>query len=243
MAHDLKAANHMISQRPQPVPGYMPEFHLLLLWLVSFLAFVIWLRKEMDFVDSLVFSGVYILCLPIISPKTTPRFLACLGGVICGLIAGLQLIDLCFDIVILQDRSFSDGVDTISSRRVAFMYYHTVINASHVNAALLGIIVISFLGSFVGLGRCDPKTRATWIAMGSLMAVGTGGYLVSVVTRYVGIRSSKTYDPLLFEGWGYVLIARIVLYASITLSLPFLFSLQRGDAVANCNSAFHDKTK
>jgi len=208
--------------------------------MASFVGWGIWLCNDMGLLDGLIFSGINVLCLPIIFPQTTPRFLACLGGVILGLIAGMQLVDLCFDIVIIRDHAFFDGVSLIPARKVAYIYYHTVLNAPHVNAVLLGIIVVSFLGSFVGLGRSDPKTRAVWIFIGCLMAVGVSAYLLCVVTRYLGIRSSKIYDPLLFEGWGYVMASRLVLYATMCLAFPPLFSLQAGNAVANCRT-FQEK--
>ena len=58
------------------------------------------------------------------------------------------------------------------------------------------------------------------------MFFGNGGYLGCVVPRYLAIRSSKAFDPALFADWEVVIVARLVLYASIILSLPVLFKLQ-----------------
>lgn len=205
---------------------WLPELHLLLIWAGSALGLLVWLWRIMSAVDLAVFVAVYVLCLPIIFPCTTPRLLACLGGTICGLVAGIQLIDLVFDIAILNDRQISDGSNTFQARQLAFLYYHTVVNASHVNAVLLGMILISFLGAFVGLRRCSPQLRQRWLVLGAWMFAGTGGYLVLVVPKYLVIRNAAAFDASFFDGWHWVILARLVLYASLLGSLPYMFTLQ-----------------
>lgn len=170
--------------------------------------------------------GMHILCLPIISQRMTPRFLACLGGPILGLIAGMQLMDMCFDLIIVFKGEVSDGIDRFPATKVAYMYYHTVLNAPGVNAVLIWIILVSFLGSIVGLGRSTPHMRRQWYIIGTCMAVGTSGYLVYVVPLYMRIRFSTMYDPALFDGWNVVLVARMVLYAGGVAAMPALFGLQ-----------------
>mmetsp|Transcript_9933 Transcript_9933/g.22305 ORF Transcript_9933/g.22305 Transcript_9933/m.22305 type:complete len:245 (-) Transcript_9933:15-749(-) len=203
-----------------------PEPHLCLICVASYAALIAWLWSEMSRWDFGVFSGVYILCFPVLFSSTTPRLLACLGGPICGLVAGMQLIDLVFDLCILQDQPLTDGVETFEARRLAFVYYRAVLRATHVNAVLLAIILICFLGSIVGMQRTSPALRWRWVMLGACMSVGTSGYLGVVVTRYLAIRSAPTFDTSLFDGWERVLVARMVLYASLGGSLPVMFELQ-----------------
>lgn len=215
--------------RPAPASGgghgILPEWYLILAWAGSLAGFMIWLQDELTAQDLVVFAVVYLLCLPLISRRTTPGLLAWIGGPICGLISGMQLIDLVFDLCIIRDVSISDGVSVFEGRRVAFLYYRTVLTSCHVNTALLGIIVVSFLGSFIGLGRSSPRVRKQWLTLGACMFVGTGGYLFSVVTRYTHIRTAAVYDASLFDSWHMVLVARMQLYASLLVSLPFLFKM------------------
>lgn len=109
------------------------------------------------------------------------------------------------------------------------MYYRTVLNAPHVNAVLLAIIVLSLLGSVAGLGRSTRAELRKWLVCGAAMAIGSGGYLIFVVNRYLRIRDSASYDPAFFDGWNYVLAMRIVLYICVLTQLPVLFSLQMMD--------------
>jgi len=180
----------------------------------------------MDFIDYLVMVGMHFICLPMVCRDMTPRLIACMGGPLCGLIAGMQLIDMCFDMLIVYDLPLSDGIDVFKPRRAAFLYYHTMLNGRHVNAALLGIILVSFLGSIVGLERSSPEMRRQFCLLGALMSVGTGGYLACAVTRYTAIRFATVYDERLFDGWEMVVAARMVLFVSITIAQPFLFGIQ-----------------
>jgi len=187
---------------------------------------VCFLHQTCSMFDLVVLIGMHFVCLPIIAPQTTPRLMACIAGSLYGLIAGLQCIDLCFDFVILSDQPISDGVDTFLARQVAYLYYHTVITASHVNAALLAIVLTSFLGALVGLGRSSPGAQRQWLILGAAVVVGSGGYMTCVVPRYLAIRQASRFEASLFEGWGVVLGARIALYGSVLVSLPVLFALQ-----------------
>mmetsp|Transcript_56183 Transcript_56183/g.147738 ORF Transcript_56183/g.147738 Transcript_56183/m.147738 type:complete len:260 (-) Transcript_56183:52-831(-) len=209
-------------------PGFQwPEPHLLFAWLGCLAGFLWWLQEDiLTRTDLAVVVAVHVVCLPVISSSTTPRILSCLGGPIMGLVAGMQLIDMCFDLMILRDVPIPDGPDVLQARRMAYFYYHTVISAAHVNAVLLGVILVSFLGALAGFERASSEVRQSWTHLGVLMFAGTGGYLGCVVPRYLGIRSSKAFDPMLFADWEVVVAARLVLYASIILSLPILFRLQ-----------------
>jgi len=226
MAADVAGLDRICKERAPNSRKWMPELHLIVAWVGSLLGFLYWLQPVMDLVDLAVVLGIYLICLPIIHPSSTPRLMACLGGPICGFIGGMQLIDLCFDLCILRDRSISDGFDDFQARRVAFLYYHTVITAPHVNGVLLCIIVTAFLGSMVGLGRSSPALLRHWLMLGAAMFVGTGGYLTCVVPRYLVIRMAKAFEPSLFDGWEMVLAARLVLYISLILAMPFMFALQ-----------------
>jgi len=198
---------------------------LVVAWVGSYLAFMVWLHSEMSQLDFATFTGVYIVCLPLISQRRTPAFMAWIGGPVYGLITGLQLIDLVFDLVILRNVTLSDGMSVFDGKRVAYLYYHTMLNASHVNGVLLAVILVCSFGSCIGLGRSLPQARKQWLIVGACVAVGTSGYLVSVVTRYLRIRSAAAFDASLFDGWEMVLVARLQLYASLLVSMPFLFRI------------------
>mmetsp|Transcript_24305 Transcript_24305/g.44620 ORF Transcript_24305/g.44620 Transcript_24305/m.44620 type:complete len:239 (-) Transcript_24305:187-903(-) len=207
-------------------PQSGPEPYLLLTWVGSLLGFLIWLNASMDVTDLAVMVATYICCFPLILPRTTSSFVARLGGPVCGLICGMQVIDMVFDICIVKGTVLSAGGEEFTARKIAYLYYHCVLNASHVNAVLLFIIVASLLGSLVGVGRSDPMARRHWMLLGVLMTIGTGGYLVSVVPRYLLIRESTVFDPRFFDNWEVVIMARLVLYGSILAAFPSMFKLQ-----------------
>eukprot|EP00403_Amphidinium_massartii_P016195 CAMPEP_0178410890 /NCGR_PEP_ID=MMETSP0689_2-20121128/21216_1 /TAXON_ID=160604 /ORGANISM="Amphidinium massartii, Strain CS-259" /LENGTH=249 /DNA_ID=CAMNT_0020032087 /DNA_START=12 /DNA_END=761 /DNA_ORIENTATION=+ len=222
-------------------PQSGPEPYLILAWVGSLLGFIMWLRASMDVIDLAVMVATYVFCLPLISPSTTSSFVARLGGPVCGLICGMQVIDMVFDICIVKGTVLQDGGEEFTARKIAYLYYHCVLNASHVNAVLLFIIVASFLGSLVGVGRSAPHTRHHWMLLGILMTVGTGGYLVNVVPRYLVIREAAAFDPHFFDNWEVVIAARLVLYGSILSAFPSMFKLQTLGVSDGTESA--DKTK
>eukprot|EP00448_Togula_jolla_P012978 CAMPEP_0170597408 /NCGR_PEP_ID=MMETSP0224-20130122/15694_1 /TAXON_ID=285029 /ORGANISM="Togula jolla, Strain CCCM 725" /LENGTH=236 /DNA_ID=CAMNT_0010921883 /DNA_START=46 /DNA_END=756 /DNA_ORIENTATION=+ len=207
-------------------PPALPETHLILAWLGSYSSLMFWLYPNMDWTDFAIFNGIFLACLPVISRQMTPRLLACLGGPICGLISGMQIIDLCFDICILHDRPISDGFEMLQPRRLAWVYYHMVLNAPHVNSVLLGIIVICFLGSIAGIGRSSPEVQQRWLVIGAMMSVGVVSYLGAVMPRYLTIRKSSAFEASMFDGWQVVIAARLLLFLSIIVNLPLVFSLQ-----------------
>mmetsp|Transcript_12259 Transcript_12259/g.27815 ORF Transcript_12259/g.27815 Transcript_12259/m.27815 type:complete len:253 (+) Transcript_12259:61-819(+) len=203
-----------------------PEPYLVLTWVGSLLGFIVWLRQSMDTTDLAVMVATYICCIPLILPQTTSAFVARLGGPVCGVICGMQVIDMVFDICIVKGTVLTAGGEEFTARKIAFLYYHCVLNSSHVNAVLLCIIVASLLGSMVGVGRSDPAARRHWMLLGVLMTIGTGGYLATVVPRYLVIRGSTNFDPRYFDNWEVVIMARLVLYGSILAAFPSMFKLQ-----------------
>lgn len=190
---------------------------------------MVWFRNIMDMVDLCVFALVSVCVLPILSRETTIPFLGSLGGIIMGCIAGLQAIDLCFDLCVIRGRSLSDGAMVLEARRVAFMYYHTLLNSSHVNGLLLGIVQCACLGPLMGLMRGSPEVRRRFVLLGICSSAGTSGYLAIAMPRYLVIRAATAYRPELFDEWEKVVAARIVLYISVILSLPILYGIQRID--------------
>lgn len=202
----------------------LPEPHLVLAWFCSFAGFVIWLHAEMSVVDFAVLVGCHVCCLPLLSRSVTPQTIAWLGGPICGTIIGLQVLDLCFDLLILRSRGGPEDA-ALEAGKLAFQYYHLVLNAGHVNAVLMCIIVAAGLGSLVGFSRSSPDLRRTWLTLGLCMVLGTGGYLVCVVTRYLKIRSAESFAMDLFDGWEMVLAARITLFICVMVTLPFVLSI------------------
>lgn len=143
-----------------------------------------------------------------------------------GCIAGLQAIDLCFDLCVIRGRTYTDGSMVLEARRVAFMYYHTILNTCHVNALLLGIVLCACLGPLMGLTRGSEEVQRRFLLLGACSGAGTSGYLFIAMPRYLFIRSATAYHPELFDNWEKVLCARVVLYISVVVSLPILYGIQ-----------------
>lgn len=200
-----------------PAAGtWLPELSLMMTWL-AFLLLFFFILEFKTHTDFLVYIVVHVLCLPIISRKTTPRLLACLGASVCGMIFGMQLIDLVFDLAIVDGR-----------KEIAYWYYNEVVFAPHINAVVMSVILITNLGAQAGLIRTTslPQLRKIWISVGAKTTIGAGVYLVFVVPRYIRIRASSGYVPELFDGWHPVIYSRVVLFASIVAIMPELFDLQ-----------------
>jgi len=214
-----KAKTPAINARPQ-----FPEQHLVLPWFCSFFGFVICLHAEMSAADFAVLVGSHVCCLPLLSRSVRPQTIVWLAGPIYGAIIGLQVVDLCFDFLILRSRSGTDN-EALEAGKLAFQYYHLVLNAVHVNAILMCIILVAGLGSHVGFSRSSPDLRRTWLMLGLCATIGTGGYLVCVVSRYIKIRSAEDFSMELFDGWEMVLAARISLFICLVVSWPFLSAI------------------
>jgi len=195
-------------------------------WFCSLFGMLIWLHAEMSATDSALLVGGHVCCLPLLSQSVTPQVVTWLAGPVYGTIVGLQVLDCCFDLLILRSRGGPDNA-ALEAAKLAFQYYHLVLNAAHVNAVLLCIILVASLGSLVGFSRSSPALRHKWLMLGLCMVIGTGGYLVCVVTRYLKIRSAKDFSMELFEGWEVVFAARINLFICVAVSWPLLFIIAK----------------
>jgi len=204
----------------------LPEPHLVLAWFCSFFGFPIWLHGVMGIADYAVLLCSHVMCLPLLSRSVTPQTITWLAGPIYGIIVGLQVLDLCFDLLILRTRSGPPDV-ALEAGKLAFQYYNLVLNAMHVNAVLMCVILVASLGSLVGFSRSSSEVRRTWLMMGVCMVIGTGGYLVCVVSRYLKIRVAKEFSMDMFEGWEVVFAARINLFVCVMVSLPLLFKIAK----------------
>jgi hypothetical protein len=142
-----------------------------------------------------------------------------------GCIIGMQAIDMCFDLAIINNSNVSDGSIALEARRVAYFYYHRVLNASHVNGLLLAMVLCSCLGPTLGMVRGTPEVQRRFIYLAILSSIGSGSYMAVVMPRYLVIRAAD-YRPELFDGWEKVLAARMMLYTSTILSLRPLHALQ-----------------
>lgn len=144
-----------------------------------------------------------------------------------GCIIGLQAIDMCFDLAIINGSHVSDGSIALEARRVAYFYYHTMLNASHVNGLLLAMVLCSCLGPTLGMVRGTHEVQRRFILLSILSGIGSGSYMAVVMPRYLVIRNSTAgYRSELFDGWEKVLAARMVLYTTTVLSLHPLYALQ-----------------
>eukprot|EP00930_Biecheleria_cincta_P019644 TRINITY_DN14941_c0_g1_i1.p1 TRINITY_DN14941_c0_g1~~TRINITY_DN14941_c0_g1_i1.p1 ORF type:complete len:155 (+),score=20.02 TRINITY_DN14941_c0_g1_i1:210-674(+) len=137
---------------------------------------------------------------------------------------------MCFDLCVVSSRQeASDGVD---ARRLAWLYYRTVLKSSHVNGLLLAIMLVSILGAAVGATRSPLAVLRYWIIIGAVISLGCGGYLTCCLPRYLTIVNAVAYDATLFDHWELVVAARMGLLASIAIVILLLFSLQLGSAQA-----------
>jgi len=178
-------------------------------------------------VDHAVFSSASLSVLPLLSRGTTISFVGSLGSTLMGCIIGLQTIDVCFDLAIVNNSHVSDGTVTLEARRVAYFYYHRVLNSPHVNGLLQAMVLCSCLGPALGMIRGSPEVQRRFVLLGVFSGTGSGTYLAVVVSRYLAIRDSPAgYQPELFDDWDRVFAARLVLYASTLLSLQPLYELQ-----------------
>lgn len=222
------------------MPASLPELPLVALS-AGTVAGLAWLVRE-DFesaTDVAVFATISLACLPIIGRWTTHRHLACIGGPICGLVSGMCAIDLCFDLCVVSNWQVSDGVAALDARRLAWLYYRTVLKSSHVNGLLLAIMLVSILGAAVGATRSPWCVLKQWTTIGAVMSLGCGGYVTCCLPRYLTIRDAVAYDAAFFDGWESVVAARMGLFASTAIVTVLLFSLQLGSAQASGGTELH----
>lgn len=213
---------------------WIPEWHLLLIWVTS-LAVMIGVSNSVfggSAVDNAGIVGMCLCCLPLLSPWWTSSGLLILGFIVTSVILGIQVIDLCFDFLILRDATsstegshLSNDIRSVPARRIAWLYYHTVTTAPHVNATVVFLCLLLFLGALACISRSTPEERRIWAFLVLMMCAGNGSYVFVIVPHYVSIRTETTYDPAFFNGWGTVVAARAASIMTIFFAWPVMASL------------------
>ncbi|CAJ1331024.1 unnamed protein product [Effrenium voratum] len=173
-------------------------------------------------VDLLLLIVAHVVCLPIISPRLDAAVVPAIGCVVIGLAIGCELVDMCFDSLIYWDVTLTDGDGVISGRKVAFLYYNTMLKARHINFSIELFLLVGQFGALVGLTRSPPKVRQAWKGLVATMISGNGGYLTSVVPRYLGIRFATEFDEGFFDGWSWVIAARFYLLVNLLIAIGLL---------------------
>mmetsp|Transcript_62179 Transcript_62179/g.108757 ORF Transcript_62179/g.108757 Transcript_62179/m.108757 type:complete len:230 (-) Transcript_62179:20-709(-) len=219
----------------------LPEPHLVAAWVGSVLAFAAWFKLwlQTPATDVCIIIGTHVVVLPIIRRGLNLVHLPALGCLMLGLGIGFQLIDLCFDFLIIYDHSLHDGLDVFAGRKVAWFYYNTMLNAKHVNVAIALFLLVGQFGAMVGITRSPPHFRRIWITLVGLMVLGNGGYLFAVVPRYIAIRASVAFDERFFDGWWAVLAARTWLFVCLGLAIISCFSLLLDSHAERKNGKIH----
>ena len=135
-----------------------------------------------------------------------------------GIAIGMLIIDLAFDIII-ADKPHDD-----QTKIIAHLYYHTMLNATHVNAILAALMLTMAIGAAIGLADAYQPTTPVrkwraWVSLICLNVMGNGNYLAVVMPRYIRIRSSSAFNSSDFDGWLEVLRARCVLVLSLSCAV------------------------
>merc|ERR1740130_633866 len=136
-----------------------------------------------------------------------PRLMIPIGLALMGVCVGLMLVDMAFDLVIIREGSVRLGPTTVTpGRLVAHHYYHSMLNATHINMAMWTAMLVLVLAAARGLEAARGTSQSS-----STNCV----YMYCVIPRYLAIRDAQAYDASAFDRWGEVLAARAVLLASI----------------------------
>lgn len=205
-----------------------------LAWAASLCAISGWLHfcLGVGTVDLAVTFVAHLTVLPMLTARFDKRLLPSLGCSLCGVCVGFNLVDMCFDLLIVRDAAVPDGTGlggsgSLTARHVAWLYYHTMLNSSHINFTLLVYVLVSSIGSMMGLMDGSAAVRKLWLAMCAVAAVGNTFYILYVVPRYVSIRASTAFVRADFDDWGGVLLARIFLVLALLacIHLSFLLNL------------------
>lgn len=192
---------------------WLPEAHLLVCWIASLATIFAWQRYwlRVGLIDQTVTVVVHWLYFPLLCRKMTPLLHAGLYSMSSGSLLGFQVIDLCFDLVVMSKTS--------GLQQLTWLYYHTILNSSHVNAVLLAAMLQTGLGSLIGLTRHGPMFRINWILMIACNFLGFGCYFAFVVPRYLEIRESADMKTSVLEGWEVVFRARIWMFLCLGLGM------------------------
>mmetsp|Transcript_99495 Transcript_99495/g.156912 ORF Transcript_99495/g.156912 Transcript_99495/m.156912 type:complete len:235 (+) Transcript_99495:2-706(+) len=203
--------------------GCVPEAHLLLVWLATL---VLFLGATNTYggsaIDYVVVISVLAMFLAILSPRLPTPLLLIVAYIFMGIIVGAEVIDLCFDLIVLR------GVDidsTMPARRLAWYYYRNMLIAPHVNCVIVISCLFLFFGALAGVSRSPRKDMRKWATLLVAMVVGNGGYVFCICPYYVQIRTSVEYDPAHFDGWEVVFAARLTNFVALIVSWVIMFSL------------------
>lgn len=205
-----------------------------LAWIASLCAILGWLHFCLGVgpVDLVVTVVAHIAVLPMLSKGFDARLLPSFASALCGMCVGFNLVDMCFDMLIVKDEAVSDGtgrsgLGSLTARHVAWFYYHTMLNSSHINFTLLVYVLVSSIGSMMGLMDGSAAERKLWQKMCCVAAVGNTFYILYVVPRYVSIRASTAFVRADFDNWNGVLFARVFLVGALAacIHLSFLLNL------------------
>jgi hypothetical protein len=197
---------------------------LLTAWAAMLAGFITWqvLYVQSQLMDTLMLSTGALLSLGVLSVgHSRPETLPAIGLVFMGVVVGMLVIDAGFDIVVLSDQTFKlDGGAPVEARRVAFSYYHTMLNSPVVNAALYLSLSTMAVGAWVGLEHAyssagNADLQRDWFYIVLYAMVGHAAYLFGVVSNYLEIRGARAYRREYFDGWGVVLAVRLFLIANI----------------------------
>jgi len=222
MTHALNIDRKSVVRKP-----LLPELQLVLAWVTSLLAFSGWSHFWMQLRggETKILIAAHFLTLPIIDRRANPVVVGAVGCVVLGMATGFQVIDLCFDLLILADQPLDVGAGFVSGREAAWLYYHTMLNSWHVNLALAIFLFVCQFGALAGFARSSPNALRWWRGLVVTMIIGNGGYLAAVVPRYCNVRFSPTFDRSFFDGWSAVLAARLWLFVCLGCAILCVCSL------------------
>lgn len=174
-----------------------------------------------------VIGGVvtHVLALPIL--RLPSRAMPPIGCAVMGVLLGFLLVDCCFDLLILQGGADSGEGKAVrgraapalhDARRAAFAYYHTILNALHINSVLWIAMLALVLAAARGLQEAQSGEGRVWARLLSQVSCTNVLYVVTVMPRYLAIRAAGSggFEPTFFDDWWQVLAVRCLLIASIT---------------------------
>ena len=202
-------------------------------WLTSLLFTVGWQRQFAGArsVDTICACAAHLVALPVILfCVQTPKLLPLIGCSMLGCCLGICVVDVVFDMQVLDA---DESLDGFSPKRMAWGYYHSVLNSSLINGIMLFFLLLMAFGAWIGIEdaliTASKEVRRLWVMLVILCSAGVPLYLCLVVPRYMSIRFATAYDPQALQRWFEVLAARIVLMVSMAAgcALCMRLSLQQ----------------
>jgi len=199
---------------------------LLLFWAGSLLFFCTYLHFVVQ-AYSLVLALAYVMCLPLIHPRTPLVLVLAIGCVNMGIATGMQLIDLCFDMSIIWggDIHISAEVGSLSGPMVAWLYYKTIVASFPVNLGISVVLCFGLCGAAVGVTRSEHAARLKWLHIVVAVSIGIAAYVFFVVPRYASILASTSFSEDLFVGWHTVMSLRLLLFGSTGVATSLCSSM------------------